>query len=71
MSTQRQPPRSARQPRQQHLHEIEFFEHFSSSRRTLFTLSHGSYFVRARLMDPRLQRIIAAAANGPVVERFR
>jgi hypothetical protein len=27
--------------------------------------------IRARLLDPRLQRIIAAAANGWVVERLR
>jgi hypothetical protein len=69
MSTHQNPPGPVRR-RHQHLHEIEFFEHFTTSRRDVLDTQRGNC-IRAQLMDPRLQRIVAAAANGWVVERLR
>lgn len=57
-------------PRRQYLHEIEFFDNVTVSRFDMGE-SHHEKCIRARLLDPRLQRIVAAAANGWVVERLR
>ena len=68
--------------RRQYLHEIEFFDHFSAPRFSAPPVdlldnihpsgsSHASGSIRSRLLDPRLQRIVTAAANGWVVERLR
>jgi hypothetical protein len=69
MSTHDHPPRPARRP---YAHEIEFASpalHQPGSLGAL--LDERERSIRARLLDPRLQRIIAAAANGWVVERLR
>jgi hypothetical protein len=68
MSTHERPPSSQR-VRRQYLHEIEFFGNITTSRSHHVDMQRESC-IRARLLDPRLQRVIAAAANGWVVERF-
>jgi hypothetical protein len=73
MSTHEHPPwRVARL----HAYEIEFA--CPTSHETPAASAHDHQLaearhqsIRARLLDARLQRIIAAAANGWVVERFR
>jgi hypothetical protein len=79
MSRHDYPPQQGR-PRRPYLYEIEFALGSSSRREEVFAQGPGSRCdllddqlsnsIRARLLDPRLQRIVAAAANGWVVERF-
>jgi hypothetical protein len=65
MSNHEQPPQRAARP-----HEIEFASpSWGPTGDPLVDERRES--IRARLLDPRLQRIIAAAANGWVVERLR
>jgi hypothetical protein len=75
MSTHEHPPWRVRRL---HAYEIEFAcptSHETPSlsaadrEQQLAEARHQS--IRARLLDARLQRIIAAAANGWVVERLR
>ena len=67
MSTKQHPPGPVRQA---FLHEIEFYELQSTTLRDVFDVQR-EMLVRARLLDPRLQRIISAAAKGWVIERLR
>ncbi len=67
--------------RRQYLHEIEFFDHFTAPHFSAPPVDlldnihpsggNPSGSIRSRLLDPRLQRIVTAAANGWVVERLR
>jgi hypothetical protein len=70
MSTHEHPPWRARRL---HAYEIEFAcpTSPSSSAHAQQLADERHQSIRARLLDPRLQRIIAAAANGWVVERLR
>jgi hypothetical protein len=73
MSTHEHPPWRVQRL---HAYEIEFacptsHETSSSSAHDHQLADARHQSIRARLLDPRLQRIIAAAANGWVVERLR
>jgi hypothetical protein len=69
MSTHEHPPWRVQRL---HAYEIEFAcptSHETAHEHQLAQARHQS--IRARFLDPRLQRIITAAANGWVVERLR